>query len=322
MSRDDKMTSGNSASANEVKNEGRKLPKPYLLTRMSAALFDFIIVVALFALFQTLMVVGLYQPLGYYTALDEAHVVLSDSNLYVYDHDRGYLTLTQTYDEDKTPTENYDPAITYFYTNDARAIAEDKLTEYYQAKIDSTYFNLGVDEIPVLKDGVDSDELKAFYQTEYSEAVNFLEEDPVYVAGLRRTFYITLFTALGSVTLAAGAVYLLVPLLRRNGDTPMQMLFKLCLADATSDTSVKRRQIVFRFGVLLLFNIWLPILLYARFAYFTLVPIFITLILMSVTRSYRGPHDFASGTYIVSCRDIVIPKTREPEIIEQSKGIV
>jgi len=307
------------SSEPKPKPKGRQLPKPYLLTRMGAALFDLVIATVLFGALQSGVYYGFYGPLGYHDALDGAQQVLSDSGLYVYDAQRGYLTITEVYDDTKSATENYDGPITAYYTTDLRAQQENKLDSYYAAKVASGFFELGIDEIPVLLDDVSDNSLKSFFGIEYGKAIVFLEQDPIYASGVRTTFFITLFSSLITITIATATVYLLVPMLRRNGQTPMQIVFKLGLADASSDTRVKRNQILIRFAILLLFNVWLPILLYARFAYFTLVPIFITLILMTITKASRGPHDFASNTYVVSLKDIVIPEKKkiEPVILNQ-----
>ncbi|HOJ44781.1 MAG TPA: RDD family protein [Bacilli bacterium] len=303
-----------------IKPSGRQLPKPYLLTRMGAALFDLLIAIIIFGGLQAGVFYGLYGPLGYHQALASAQEVLSDSGLYVYDAQRGYLTITETYDDTLTPSENYDNPITTYYSNDARAIAENKLDSYYVAKIASGLFELNDEQIPELLPDVSETALKSFYGAEYGKAVVFLEQDPVYVAGIRQTFLIALFSNLVTITLSCSIVYLLVPMLRPNGQTPMQILLKIGLADASSDTRVKRGQIAIRFAILLLFNVWLPILLYARFAYFTLVPIFVTLILMTITKASRGPHDFASNTYIVSLKDMQIPQRKQQEITNSAEG--
>lgn len=303
-----------------IKPSGRQLPKPYLLTRMGAALFDLLIALIIFGGLQTGVFYGLYGPLGYHQAQESARDVLSDSGLYVYDAQRGYLTITETYDDTLTATENYDGPITAYYTVDARAIAANKLSTYYAAKIASGHFELNDEEIPELLPDVSDTALKNFYGAEYGKAIVFLEQDPIYVEGIRQTFFIALFSNLVTITIACSIVYLLVPMLRRNGQTPMQILFKIGLADASSDMRVKRGQIAIRFAILLLFNVWLPILLYARFAYFTLVPVFVTLILMTITRASRGPHDFASNTYVVSLKGIVIPARNKSEIINSYQG--
>ncbi|HPM08083.1 MAG TPA: hypothetical protein PLL60_04800, partial [Bacilli bacterium] len=83
------------------------------------------------------------------------------------------------------------------------------------------------------------------------------------------------------------------------------------------DTRVKKGQVAIRFVILLLFNIWVPILLFARFSYFTLIPVFISIVLMSLTKTFSGPHDYVARTYIVSNRDIVIPERSTPKELNQ-----
>ncbi|MFA5481039.1 MAG: hypothetical protein WC282_01460 [Bacilli bacterium] len=64
----------------------------------------------------------------------------------------------------------------------------------------------------------------------------------------------------------------------------------------------------------------MPILLYGRFAQLILIPNLITLIMMTVTKSFSGPHDYFSKTYVAANKDLMIPERRiafsESEVID------
>lgn len=294
-----------------VEKPKKNLPKPYLLTRISASFLDFLLAVLLFVGLETTLYYTLFGPLGYHHLMDESQEVLRESGLYIFDEEKGFLTITEAYNEELTPEENYNVPITNYYTYDQRAIDDNLLNRYLASKEASSYFVEESEGVYVRAPGVEDETIKPFFVSAYNDAIKFLENDPVYVNGLEKTFYIFIFTSLFSATVAVGVVQLLIPLLMKNGQTPFKLAFKLCLADARDDTRVKKKQLIARFVVLLLFNIWVPILLFARFSYFTLIPIFVTIVLMSLTKTFSAPHDYAASTYIVSNRDIVIPDHHE-----------
>lgn len=278
---------------------------------MIAALIDLIVIGLLFAIIETGLFYTVFHPLGYHQSISEVRTVLAQSSLHVYDETRGYLTITEAYDDTKTAAENYDLPITTYYTTNPRAIATNRLSAYYDAKITSGYFELNDQNIPEVVPTVAESNLKTFYEGEFNKALTFFKQDPVYYSGLQKTFLIIVFTSLFSVTVAAGIIYLLIPLLRRDGETPAQMMFRIALADARDNTRVKRRQIVGRFVILLFFNIWIPILIYAAFSSLILISVVVTIAMMSLSKSFSGPHDYISHSYVVSKRDIMIPASRD-----------
>lgn len=300
-----------------VETPKKNLPKPYLLTRIAASFLDFLLACLLFVGFEAALYFTIFEPLGYHQLMGESQAVLQDSHLYVLDDDSGLLTITEAYDESLSPEENYDVPLTFYYTNDVRAIADNRLARYHNSKLVSGYFVEESEGVFVRTDGADDAEVKTFFAGAYDDAVTFLETDPVYLNGVEKTFYIVIFTSLFSATLGMAIIFLLIPLLMKNGQTPFKLVFKLCLADARDDTRVKKGQVAIRFVILLLFNIWVPILLFARFSYFTLIPIFISIVLMSLTKTFSGPHDYVARTYIVSNRDIVIPERSTPKELNQ-----
>lgn len=299
----------NVEQAAEIK-PGYNLKKPYLLTRMFSSFLDFILVILIFAGIEAALYYTAFDMFGYSRMMNEAHTVLTDSHLYTFQEGKGYIPLTETYNKEMSPDDNYDIPITYYYTNDSRAISDNLFSKYNTAKLTSGYFQLNEENNQIIRTETDDAKVRVFYELEFSKAASFLEKDPVYYRAVQGTYYIVIFTCLFSVTLASSIIYLFIPLLRKDGETPFQIVFKICLVDGRNDTKVKRKQIVIRFVVLVLFNIWIPFLLYVEFTYFTLIPNLITLIMISVTKSFSGPHDYVSHTYVATKRDIEIPEIR------------
>lgn len=291
--------------------------KPYLLTRMGAALLDFLLIFILFALIETTFYFTIFTPLGYHESIDETRAILLDSHLYVEGEYNKILTITETYNEELTLEENYDVPIVYYYTNDDRAVRSGRLDSYYISKENSGYFDRLENDVFTRKEGVSEEKFEAFFVSSYEKAVAFLEDDPAYLRGVQRSFYIVLFTSLGSITIASLLIHLLVPMISKHGQTPFKFVFKICLIDARDETQVKKWQILVRFFILIFFNIWVPVIIYARFVYATTVPLIVSAITLFVTRTNSSPHDFIAKTYVVSKRDVHIPKTRVPEVIEE-----
>jgi hypothetical protein len=284
---------------------------------MFVALLDFMLVASLFAGLETALYHTAFYWFGYHDKINELHQMMDDCHLYVNSESEGYLTLVETYDDGDDPEAHYDESIVYFYGHDAHAVTDGRLDGYYQLKLASGHFELGEGDNPVAIESASEADLLEFYESAYYSALALFTSNPTYVNNMRATFYVVVFTSLFSLTVGAAIVYLIVPLIGKKGSTPFQRLLKLGLADARDDTRVKRHQVVLRFFVLLFFNLWAPLLLYVEFAYFTLVPIFVTLIMISVVPSFRGPHDLVSKTYVIAYKNIEVPEKAIPVMIEE-----
>jgi hypothetical protein len=126
---------------NQEEKELRNKLKPNLLKRFGSILVDgVLILVVFFGLFflsyLTILKNGSFQ--------DDMETMLSmkeESHLYK-SINGSFVLISDDYDDTLTPEENYDEAITYFYSNIDYCIQENKLEIYNNAKINSKIFTL------------------------------------------------------------------------------------------------------------------------------------------------------------------------------------
>lgn len=296
----------------EVKTRSDTIP--YLITRMGAGLLDLFMIFLFFIVLQTAAFYTLYEPLGYHDALNTAQNVLLDSGLYIVDENNNFLTLVEeySYDEEEVDSEivfleqYYDVPITKFYAENSEAITANKYDTYLSAKANSTLFILE-DGVYVVKEAAEISELKNFYELHYKSALAFLDKTPLYVINARKVFIISVFSNLGAASLSFSVFYLLIPLFSKYQQTIAQRQFKIGLIDTATSTRASRKQTLLRFIVLIAFNLWVPFLIYARFAYFTVIPVLITLVTIVATKNKQSVHEYASKTMLVSVREQSIP---------------
>lgn len=304
----DKHSLGN-MPANEAKAEPplyyhRK--QPYLVTRFGVGLLDLLVSVALVVGIQYLLAFLLFGPMGYYSAHDAMIDDLAESHLYYKTADNNYEFLTAHYDDSLTPEENYEVPILYYYENCDYPKSKDALANYERAKANSTFW--------VMENGTwrrneitwDIVPVKAWLSNQYQEACNLFEGNPTYVGHMNHMLYVTYFTLLMSITIGSMPIYLIVPLLNKNGATPFQLLFKIGLADKYTDLAPKKSQIVLRYIFLLAFDFLLPEVWWyffgaAKFCFG--IPFFADLAFMCLAPNNISIHDFVSKTYVISLRD-------------------
>lgn len=280
-------------------NKKNTLPRPSLLKRVWAALIDIILIALIFFGLETACYYTIFQPLGYFDAIDEAHQLFEESHLYRKSEAGEYILLNAVYDEELTPEENYDGAITYFYSTYPYAIENDALSAYTDAKLATGYYEMNENGEFIRKTDASVEQVKLFLEKEYSDAVSFFTSSPAYVTVTNRSLRILLISALIVITFSSACIYLFIPLICKEGETPGQLLNKICLVDSRDQSQVKKRQILIRYIILLGFDILLPICFYIQWGYFSVFSIFITIVMISVTKSNSGPHDYISRTYVI-----------------------
>lgn len=300
----------NDINETEIKKEklGYKLSRPSLMRRIGVGALDFLFVLIIFLGLEVFSYQFIFNSLGYTAMIDEVHEIYEDSHLYKKENHE-YKTIKDTYQDTITPKENYDEALIYFYTQNARAVKENKIKEYNDAKIASTYFEVNSSTNEVVENNRGSTaQYKVFYEIQYSKAVEFLDNDPLIISNSNKTYLIMMFSILINSVIATSIIYLLCPLvIKHNGQTPSQFFFKVGLCDGREDIRVKKSQIVVRYLVLVIFNFVLPILLFSKFSYFTILPILITCGMICFTKINGGFHDYISKTYLVNLKEVTIP---------------
>lgn len=297
----------------EPKKKKYTLERPSLLRRVFAAMMDFILVVAVFIGLEVLLYNTFFKAVGYQDTLSEIYRMYDDSHLYVFKEESGYWSLKEVYDDKKTPEENYDAALIYYYSNDPRAAEANLLETYTETKLNSSYFELKDGEIVRTETATDAS-VKAFFEKEYDKAINFFESDKDYIGKMKYTFYIMLFSLVFSITVTTAVFYLAIPLMRKDGETLFQMLNRMGLADSRTDSRIKKSQVVIRYFVFLTFNFLIPLFLYYFWGYFSLITIFVTLTMVCITPSNSGIHEYISHTYVVTKRNGPIPEKPRVEV--------
>jgi uncharacterized RDD family membrane protein YckC len=302
------------------KKKGYNLPRPNLLKRVFGALIDFVLAFILFMVLEAAEYYTVFNAIGYTAKINEIHELYSDSHLYIYDSaSRTFSELKDNYDDKKSPKDNYDDALIYYFSNDSRCVNDKKLEDYKTAKINSGLFKENTDGT-ISESSTDTTKLRLFYENTYISAVAYFRSNPTYISDLNFTYNTIIVSILINGVISLSIFYLVIPLLRKDGETLGYMVFKMGVADARNDTRVKKGQIVVRFLVFMSFNFLVSLGIYTRWSYFTLVPIFITCIMVIATKSNSGLHEYISHTYVVDKKDITI-KTNEEKIKEEASKV-
>ena len=103
--------------------------RPALLKRIAAGVFDFLMAAAAAAGLFTIAYFGIFPSVGYQSST--AFMIETYETCHLYkaatDGQMGYVPLTDVYDDEKTPEQNYDVPLTEFYTTNIRAVKENQL---------------------------------------------------------------------------------------------------------------------------------------------------------------------------------------------------
>lgn len=302
----------NLKEANPIDKSGHLLPRPYLITRIWSSLLDTIFAVICTVLVELAFTYTLFKPLGYFNYSKEAQDALIESHLYQQKND--LVELTSVYQDGDDLDALYDINITYFYSNNEYAINDNKISDYNQAKLNSKLFedvNGNINKV----NNADDTKLKTFYEDQYSKACEYLKSTPKYYNNAKKVFNLVIYSLSFSTIVGFAVVHLIIPLCRKNGESPAKIINHMAIADARDDARVKKHQIVIRYIVLVTLNFLIPILVYAAFDYLFLIPLFATAALISITKSNVGPHEIASQTFVVSTRgNKEIPLYRDKKI--------
>ena len=267
-----------------------KLAKPMLLTRIWSGLLD-IILILLISFGVEMGLVGLFsKPVGYYTLIDNIQTMYGDSGLYYLDENNNYVE----YEDYK----EMDQIIISYYTNDEYASSKKMLDKYNNEKKNNKCFTLENDQY-VEKNDAKEEDLKAFYEDEYQDALDFFTTNPDYYTKVNKVEALVLLSFIVSITIGTSVIYLWIPLLRKEGETPSQIINKMCLIDIRDFSNVKKKQIVLRYFILLLLNYYVPILLFLQYQYFVPFTIILSVAMICITKNNIGPHDYATQSMVI-----------------------
>ena len=290
--------------------------KPALLKRIGAGLLDFIFAAVFAGLLFLFSYFVIFPSLGYQEESQKIVAAHEESGLYVFG-DGKYEPLTDHYDNNKTPEENYDVPITHYYSTNARAIADHKLEKYEQAKLDSGLFVLDAESNIVRKEGVADEYIKNYLEVRFDEATTYLFSDPEVINAYYVTKNIMLFTILIIVVISSSVFYFAVPLLDKEGCTFGYLICRLVPVSSVDTMPQKKSKLMLRALLFVGISYLSPIGLYvlADAITFSFIPFFINTIILSFSHSNSGLHDYGTKTIIINRS-----RTNAMEMLKQLKG--
>lgn len=279
------------ATRANAKEDRKILGKPSFFKRLLSGLIDILsillIATGLFFIFQLTV---MKADNNYFDKVDDIDTLYQESHLYRKDGSK-YMTL------------DYDPivaddSITYYYTNCYYPKSLNALEEYNKAKEASKLFTLE-NEKYILKGDVDGDSVKEFFSFYYNEALNVFDSNPELIKLKKETKLMMIWTVSGTLMISSAIFYLLIPLLRKDGESIGEMITKLCIIDARDNSTVKRWQLVMRYLVILLFDILVGTFLTYLWELSALFPGILSIAVMGLNKENRSIHCFASQTVVM-----------------------
>ena len=283
----------------EIQENEKLLPRPSFLKRLLAGLLDIVFFFVSFFALQVVSFYGVYKPLGYQESIDSARTMCVETHLYTIVNEKEIVPIKDTYSDLLTPEKNLDEPITYFYSTNERARFENKLVEYETAKLATGFFERNSDGEVVRRANVVDSNVKEVLLKELDKALDYFEKDPTYLDYLRKPYYIKTFSDIIICAVSSIFVYFIPMISSKGGETLGQRIFKIAIADRRTNTYAKKSMIFVRYLVFALFNIMAPVLLFISIEYLALIPIFITMIMMSFSKIGTTVHGIISKTYVV-----------------------
>ena len=281
----------------EIKKDNAR---PYLIKRIGVALLDFVFMVLFAGGLFALSYFAIFPSLEYNNASETIITYHQDCHLFIEANGK-YESITDNYNEDVTPEENYDVPISYYYKHDARAISEQQYDEYVNRKIASGYFALNEENECVRKEGINIQSMRMYLEDEYEIAVDYFYDTPELVRAYHVTSLTMFFALLIVIIISSAAIYVLVPLLDKKRRTFGYMIGKLI--PVTSDTyntpsigAIVLRAFMF---VVITYVSALTIYFWLGGIAFATIPLFINTVVLSFTRTNSGLHDFATKINVI-----------------------
>lgn len=275
--------------------------KPSLIKRIGIALLDFVFAGVFFAALFVGSYYTIFDKLGYSEASQTVFNAYNESHLYI--NDKGNFSLiSDNYDSSKTPEQNYDGAITEFYSTNARAIKDGKLEEYNNLKISTGYYELNENNEYVRTASTTADVARSFMEQQYDKAINYLFEDEAIINASRLTYNILIISILIITTISSSIFYIAVPLIDKKHRTLAYMIGKIMPVDSKTLGSVLWEKILLRSVIFIVFTFISPITLFywASKITFSFIPFFVNTLVLSFSRSNSGIHDYAAHVMVIN----------------------
>jgi hypothetical protein len=274
----------------QKKEKINKLAKPNLLSRIWSGLLDVVFVFIITLIVEFAFVNLFYEPIGYNSLVNEIHQMYDASSLYHIDEKGNYIEI-EDYKE-------MDQIIIDYYSNNEYPLSKKMLDQYNNDKQSSTYF-IFKDNIYLEKEDASDEKLKEFYEREYQDAINCFNSNPEYIMKVNKIESIIAVSIIFSIIISTSIIYLIVPLIRKEGETPSQIIHKLCLIDIRDLSTIKKSQIVIRYFIILFFNYLFTVVLFIKNDYFVPLTIILSVAMICITKNNIGPHDYVSQSMVI-----------------------
>lgn len=273
--------------------------KPSLLKRFASILLDALMIISIVLGLQLLSFNFVLNNLGYTDDQDYIQNSIKASHLYILNEMGDYITITSKYDDSKTPEENYDVVITYFYSTNQRAIDENKIEEYNNHKIESG--NYVLDNGVIVRSNTATDtRVKECLEKEYVKAIKFLKSDPKYIYSSNHSLLLAVSSLMICSVISTLIFYLIIPLFNRNHATLGQMICGLALVNDEDNKEANKKQVIIRYIIVLLTSFLLPISIMLMSIDFAGMPIFVNAGVMCFTKNNDSFHGYFSRTKVIN----------------------
>lgn len=282
-------------------NDKKERARPPLIKRVGIGLIDFLIAGVMAFGFFMIAYIAIFPSVGYQSSAQFIIDSYENSHLFVVGSS-GYEKITKHYDEHKTPEENYDVPISYFYTTNARAVADNKYEAYTTSKLATGYYELNAENVCVRKEGVSYTVVQPILQEEYENAVRYFYDDPALIKAdktLNTTMSVSLLVV---ATLASALLYIVIPLVDKKNRTFAYMFFRIMPVDNKTLKLLDKKRIALRNFVFIAISFISPFtlsFLVGNFA-FSFIPFFINSAILCFTTNNTGLHDMAASSIVIN----------------------
>lgn len=292
--------------------------KPSLIKRFASILLDVLMILVIVLGLQFASFNLILNPLGYIDDQNYIQNSIRDSKLYVMNEMGNYVTITSKYNDTKTPEENYDVVITYFYSTNSRAIEENKLNEYINNKIESGIFIMDNGNLVRSSTATDT-RVKELLLKEYNEAIKFLKSDPDYIYASNHSLLLAVISLMICSILSTSIFYLIIPLFNRNHASLGQMICGLALVNSDDKKDATKKQVFIRYIIVLLTNFLLPISIMLLNVDFAGMPLFINAGVMCFTKNNDSFQGYFSKSKIIN-KSRSNPMETLKQVLEMNNG--
>ena len=317
------------------------LPRHTILAKQSSRLSAFLVDLALGLIITAIFFMGVFRPIfnkritSYVEILDKEKL---NSGLYIKDENGKVSSL-----DSMAPYQDFLGSLEYFYLH---YLTGEDIKEGYEPCVDKyeefdvAWFNLNVLEIGkkdsenyfeyaktgevddltkigVKKEGVSDDIVRVFLSKDKYVAaisIDFANISNVKSTNLEYMFYSVLSFTISSF-IAGTIVYIILPLIFKEGRTLGKKIFHLALANADGYRFSNSR-LFMRF--MPFFIVDLSLLILMQFSLYVVLSIIMVLMLVSFALSMASPkkmalHDLTAQTIVVDLKDSIIFDTIEEE---------